>query len=77
MGHEMIPESKFGCMIARFCHYGATCNPADQLTLMHDEQFTNWFYTDVMARGEYPKYIERYLKKEMLRLILSQVMKKS
>lgn len=68
MGHEMIPESKFGCMIARFCHYGATCNPADQLTLMHDEQFTNWFYTDVMARGEYPKYIERYFEERNVKI---------
>ncbi|MBS5986657.1 family 1 glycosylhydrolase [Clostridium sp.] len=68
MGHEMIPGSKFGCMIARFCHYGATCNPADQLTLMHDEQFTNWFYTDVMARGEYPKYIERHFEERNVKI---------
>ena len=60
LGHEMIPGSQFGCMIARFCHYGATCNPKDQITLIHDEQYTNWFYTDVMAKGYYPEYIERH-----------------
>ncbi len=68
MGHEMMPGSKFGCMIARFCHYGATCNPADQLTLLHDEQYTNWFYTDVMAGGEYPKYIERHFKERNVKI---------
>lgn len=60
LAHEMIPGSKVGCMIARFCHYAATCNPADQLTQLHDEQYTNWFYTDVMVRGKYPKYMERH-----------------
>ena len=62
LAHEMMPGSKVGCMIARFCHYAATCNPADQLTQLFDEQYTNWFYTDVMARGRYPKYINRHFK---------------
>lgn len=62
MAHEMIPGSKVGCMIARFCHYAATCDPKDQLTQLHDEQYTNWFYTDVMARGAYPSYMERFFE---------------
>ncbi len=60
MAHEMLPGSQVGCMIARFCHYPATCKPEDQLQQLHDEQYTNWFYTDVMARGIYPEYMERY-----------------
>ena len=68
LAHEMIPESKVGCMIARFCHYGATCNPKDQLALLHDEQYTNWFYTDVMVRGEYPKYMDRYFEENNIHL---------
>uniref|UniRef100_UPI00403F7485 glycoside hydrolase family 1 protein n=1 Tax=Candidatus Enterococcus willemsii TaxID=1857215 RepID=UPI00403F7485 len=52
----------FGCMIARFCHYPATCSPADNLVQLHDEQYTNWFYTDVMARGYYPEYMDRYFE---------------
>ena len=62
LGHEMMPGSKFGCMIARFCHYGATCSPQDQITLLHDEQYTNWFYTDVLAGGAYPAYMNRHFK---------------
>ncbi len=62
MAHEMVPGSKVGCMIARFCHYAATCDPKDQLTQLHDEQYTNWFYTDVMARGAYPSYMDRFFE---------------
>ena len=60
MAHEMIPGSKVGCMIARFCHYPATCRPEDVMQQIHDEQYSNWFYTDVMARGYYPEYMDRY-----------------
>ncbi len=68
LAHEMIPGSKLGCMIARFCHYPATCDPMDQLTWLHDEQYTNWFYTDVMARGAYPKYMLRYFDENNIQI---------
>lgn len=59
LAHQMLPGKPVGCMIARFCHYAATCKPEDQLQMLHDEQYTNWFYTDVMARGYYPAYMNR------------------
>ena len=62
LAHEIIPNSKVGCMIARFCHYPATCKPEDVLQQIHDEQYSNWFYTDVMVRGYYPEYMDRYFK---------------
>ena len=68
LAHKMMPNSKVGCMIARFCHYAASCDPRDQLTQLHDEQYTNWFYTDVMARGEYPKYMDRFFKSKNVNL---------
>lgn len=58
--HEMLPGSMIGGMIARFCTYPATCKPADNMQAIHDDQYSNWFYTDVMARGKYPKYMDRY-----------------
>lgn len=60
LGHRLIPGSQIGCMIARFCHYAGSCRPEDQLQMLRDEQYTNWFYTDVMVRGIYPEYMERY-----------------
>ena len=47
-------------MIARFCTYPATCRPEDNMQAIHDDQYSNWFYTDVMARGKYPAYMNRY-----------------
>lgn len=61
--HEMLPGSKVGGMIARFTTYPATCRPDDVLQMIQDDQYSNWFYTDVMARGSYPEYMERYFDK--------------
>ena len=60
--HEIIPGSKVGGMIARFCTYPATCKPEDALQAVHDDQYANWFYTDIMARGYYPEYMNRYFE---------------
>lgn len=60
MCHEILPGSMIGGMIARFETYAATCKPEDALQAVQDEQYSNWFYTDIMVRGEYPKYMERY-----------------
>lgn len=63
LAHEILPGSKVGGMIARFTTYPATCNPQDVMQMILDDQYSNWFYLDVMARGEYPAYMERYFKK--------------
>lgn len=58
--HEMLPGSMVGGMIARFTTYPATCKPDDVMQMILDDQYSNWFYLDVMARGAYPAYMERY-----------------
>lgn len=63
MGHEMLPGSKIGCMIARFTTYPATCRLEDNMQAVLDDQYSNWFYTDIMARGKYPAYMNRYFDK--------------
>lgn len=60
--HEINPKAQMGCMIARFTTYPATCNPDDVLQMMHDDQYDNFFYTDVMIRGAYPGYMNRFFK---------------
>lgn len=60
--HEILPDSKVGGMIARFTTYPATCKPEDVMQMILDDQYSNWFYLDVMARGEYPDYMERYFE---------------
>ena len=68
MAHEMLPGSKVGCMIARFCYYPATCRPEDVMQQIHDEQYTNWYFTDVMARGYYPEYILNYFERKNIQI---------
>lgn len=62
MAHEMLPGSMVGGMIARFTTYPATCSPDDVMCALLDENYKNYFYTDVMARGRYPGYTRRMLK---------------
>lgn len=62
MAHELLPDSMVGGMIARFTTYPATCRPEDVMQMIHDDQYSNFFYMDVMARGFYPEYMERYFE---------------
>ncbi|MDQ1234397.1 6-phospho-beta-glucosidase [Paenibacillus sp. SORGH_AS306] len=57
--HEIIPGSQIGCMLARMETYPFSSNPADIRQAQHDNQM-NLFFTDVHARGEYPRFMNRY-----------------
>ncbi|GGF72546.1 6-phospho-beta-glucosidase [Paenibacillus albidus] len=57
--HEIIPGSQMGCMLARMESYANTCNPEDVLKNQQENQM-NLYFTDVHARGEYPRYMERF-----------------
>ncbi|MDQ0178330.1 6-phospho-beta-glucosidase [Bacillus chungangensis] len=70
--HAMMPEAKMGCMIAFFTTYPATCNPDDVIQMMLDNQYDNFFYTDVMIRGKYPKYMNRFFVDEGISLVMEE-----
>ncbi|WP_339194266.1 6-phospho-beta-glucosidase [Aeribacillus sp. FSL W8-0870] len=57
--HEIIPDAKIGCMLARLEVYPETCNPDDVLKALKEDQL-NLFFTDVQVRGAYPSYMKRY-----------------
>lgn len=59
VGNEILERPMIGGMIARFTTYPATCKPEDVMQTILDENYKNYFYTDVMARGEYPSYTKR------------------
>jgi len=67
---EIMPENKVGGMIARFTTYPATCKPEDVMQMTQDDQYNNFFYTDIMARGEYPKYMERYFREKEIEVVM-------
>jgi len=59
--HEIIPDSKIGCMIAAWPTYPDTCDPEDSLKAMaNDRQML--FFGDVQARGSYPAYAKRIFR---------------
>lgn len=59
---EISPETKIGGMIARFTTYPATCKPEDVMKMIHDDQYNNFYYSDIMVRGFYPEYMRRYFE---------------
>lgn len=67
--HEILPGSKVGGMIARFTTYPATCKPADVMQAILDENYKNYFYTDVMARGKYPSYTQRMFEESNIKIV--------
>lgn len=66
--HEMVPGSAVGGMIARFTTYPATCRPEDVMQTILEENYRNYFYTDVMARGKYPSYAVRMFEENNIKI---------
>lgn len=67
IGHEMIPDAKFGCMILGVPSYPLTPNPDDVLEALKQNR-ENFYFADVQARGYYPKYMDRYFKKDNIKI---------
>lgn len=55
LGHEMMPDAKFGAMFASSELYPATCKPEDVFATYLKRRET-LFFIDVMSRGCYPNY---------------------
>lgn len=60
-GHEIIPDSQIGCMIAATTTYPMTPKPEDVYAALQKERST-LFFSDVQARGSYPGYMKRFFK---------------
>lgn len=60
LAHQMLTEPMVGAMIARFTTYPASPKPDDVIQMTFDDQYSNWFYLDVLARGKYPAYMNRF-----------------
>lgn len=59
--HEIDPNAKIGCMLARMQTYPKTPNPKDVRANQLQDQL-NLFFTDVQVRGEYPEFMNRYFR---------------
>lgn len=67
LGHEMMPESRFGAMYASSALYPATCRPEDIFCHMQKRRET-YFFMDVMVRGYYPSYAKDILERRGVEL---------
>lgn len=63
VAHEIDPENKIGCMLAAGNYYPLTPNPEDVFKAMEEDR-KNYFFIDVQARGEYPKYALKELERQ-------------
>lgn len=62
--HEHYPRFKLGNMICFITMYPSSCNPADLLACQREMNVMNWFSSDVMVRGEYPSYMNRWFEEK-------------
>ena len=59
--HEIIPEAHIGCMLSLSGVYPNTCKPEDVLGA-YQLRRRSLFFSDVMMRGYYPSYVERWFE---------------
>jgi len=67
VGHEINPDFKIGCMILGVPNYPLTPMPSDVLKAMEKDR-ENLFFADIHARGEYPKYMNRFFKENNIEI---------
>lgn len=63
LAHEIDPDNMVGCMLAAGNTYPYTCHPNDVWKGMCFDR-ENYFFIDVQARGEYPKYAIKELERK-------------
>ena len=65
--HELCPEAQVGCMLSLSNVYPNTCHPNDVFETMELRR-RSLFYSDVMLRGRYPKYLQTFWDAEGVKL---------
>ena len=63
IAHEIDPDNKVGCMLAAGNTYPYTCNPNDVWKSIQSDR-EGYFFIDVQARGYYPNYALKQMKRE-------------
>ena len=66
--HDNYPQFKMGNMICFMTTYPATCKPDDMLKAQSEMRMKNWFCSDIMVRGRYPEYADRYFEENDIRI---------
>lgn len=67
--HEIIPDSKMGCMLTKLTTYARTCAPMDELATQA-KNLENLFYADVQVLGEYPRLILKMFERKGIHITM-------
>jgi len=70
LAHEIDTKYKVGCMIGGLFNYPFTPNPQDMLETQKRMQISNYMCSDVMVRGHYPHYAQRYFNEQNIEIAL-------
>ncbi len=71
LAHEIISDSKIGCMLAAGNFYPYSCNPDDIFDSLEKDR-DNFFFTDVQVRGEYPVWAMKRMERAGIEGICSE-----
>ena len=63
IAHEIDHNNMVGCMLAAGNTYPYTCKPEDVWKAMEKDR-EGYFFIDVQARGQYPNYALKKMKRE-------------
>ncbi|MCI6271656.1 MAG: family 1 glycosylhydrolase [Erysipelotrichaceae bacterium] len=66
--HEIIPDSKVGCMLTKLTYYPYTCKPEDVLEAQQMMRST-YCYSDTQVFGEYPAYLLSRFKNKGINIV--------
>lgn len=66
--HEIVPDSKVGCMLTKLTYYPYTCKPEDVLAAQQKMRST-YAYSDTQVFGEYPAYLLSYFKNNNINIV--------
>lgn len=72
IAHEIDPNNKVGIMNCDYNAYPASCKPEDVFGAQQKMRIVNFFYTDVLARGEYPGYMLRYFNDKNINVEITE-----
>ncbi len=67
IAHEISSEYQVGCMVLSMPVYPLTPKPADVIEAMH-ETHMNEMFTEIHVRGQYPGYMNRYLRENNIEI---------
>ena len=72
IAHEVDPNNQVGIMITYVAAYPYTCKPGDALKSLKNAGAKNWYYYDVMLRGEYPYFAKKQWQDEGVELDITE-----